>query len=229
MKTLQIYLMIAVLLSIFFFYGCQAIKALPSPSSPESNVSQPSTQAKPHPQQTEDVTVEEKPLFEPESDLLQWENESQGSTSSLSLEKHKFGSWIVECTSSKNKCLATLKVKDKAGELVFGLLIQQGKNGGGAAAEPVITAWLPLGIYLPEPVMVFIGESETPFLFTAEHCWSQGCFASSNTPDSLVSALLKPGTTKIAVSTLQYSTNKKITFAFPQSGFLQAYQFMVKD
>jgi invasion protein IalB len=55
-----------------------------------------------------------------------------------------------------------------------------------------------------------------------------GCFAASKVPESVIAALKKQNSDKVTVSMIKFTSNKQVTFSFTQSGFPEAYQYMMK-
>lgn len=173
------------------------------------------------------TTTRENALLETEADPETMMTESPDSVSETSAVKKEFGDWNVECDPAGANCAAILRINNRAGKQVFVLMVQEVELED-SASKPAVTAWLPLGVYLPEHAKVYVEKHKEYFSLIAQYCTSQGCIAESDTPDSLVDALREQNSSKVSVSIIRFPASKQITFSFTQSGFPEAYRYIME-
>jgi invasion protein IalB len=225
MKRFFLNFILVVLVSL---YGCATAQQNQGSTEPVgSQMQATSGETRNNVKPPDNGTAAKNTLFESKADSVTKMTESQNSIVRTSVEKKDFGDWGVECSPTGSDCKAILKVKNKAGEQAFGLMVQKVKKEG-PGSNQFVTAWLPLGTYLPEHTKVFIGDQNEPFLLIAQYCSPQGCFAASKVPESVIAALKKQNSGKVTVSIIKYISNKKMTFSFIQGGFPEAYQYIMK-
>lgn len=225
MKSLYLYFTLVVLIAL---YGCQTTPEnynLPEPLSSQGQTNSGAIQGREKPPAA--IPASENRLFESEADSAIKAGASQNSTTGTSIEKKQFGGWEVVCNPIGTDCTAILRVKRKAGKQFFALMVKSVYKEG-PDAKTLVTAWLPLGFSLPDPAKIYIGDQNEPFQLFAQYCTAQGCLVASNAPDSIVSALKQNPGGKVTISMIQFTSNKQIKFSFTQSGFPEAYQYMLK-
>ncbi|MBF0453242.1 MAG: invasion associated locus B family protein [Magnetococcales bacterium] len=214
-------------LAVFALSGCQTLsEEFPWLGTEEETVEKPVLNEKSSPRSESGLALKKVDNQEVEEEPLQGEGDKPAAVNKISTEgggptQIKFDDWVVRCNEKGENCITVQQTRHEGGQLMLQLTVIPAKVSGGS--EPVVTALLPLGFYLPDQARLFTGTSTSFHLLTVQQCIAQGCIALANEPLTLIEVLESATEEGATVVIRKRDSHELLNISFSPQGFKQAY------